>query len=84
LNHRYSRGALLSLEEAIEANSPFRNSRRGLFIFGSNGGAEAYAFDPLNKFTVVMVPFSAMGTSEAVVAGITLIDFLNILKMEGR
>ena len=75
---------LFSLEEAIVANSQFRSSRRELFIFGSNGGAEAYAFDPPNKFTVVMVPFSAMGTSEAIVLGTTLIDFLNNLKGNAR
>lgn len=71
-----------SLEETIEANVTFRNSRDGLLIFGSNGGGEAYAFDLLNSSAVVIVPFAAMGRSEAVASNQPLIEFLSLLKRE--
>ena len=52
----------------------------GLFIFGSDGGGEAYAFDIRNnEMLIVSVPFVGMGVSLARVVASNFDDFLDTL-----
>lgn len=51
----------------------------GLFLFGSNGAGEAFAFDLKNAGCFVMVPFIGMSMNDAVVTASTFDDL-----MEGR
>jgi hypothetical protein len=52
----------------------------GLFIFGSDGGGEAYAFDTRNSTMPIMsVPFVGMDLGLARPVAITFDDFLDVL-----
>lgn len=54
---------LWPVEELIELNKSYKidDYAPGLFIFGSNGGGEAYAFDTrMGIMDVVQVPFVGM------------------------
>jgi hypothetical protein len=52
--------------------------RPGLFLFGSNGGGEAYAFDTReNPWVVVQVPLIGMGdAASAIPLGGSFTEFL--------
>jgi len=49
------------IEELVELNNAYevQKNARGLFIFGSDGGGEAFAFD-LRHSSIVRVPFIGM------------------------
>lgn len=70
---------LYSTEDAIAVNSRFHEFRKKLFIFGSDGADEAYAFDPSRDWKVLMVPFSAMTRQDAVALASSLVEFLALL-----
>jgi hypothetical protein len=52
---------LLDLNEAYQV----QEYAPGIFIFGSNGGGEAYGFDTRSSMAVIQVPFVGMALSEA-------------------
>jgi hypothetical protein len=54
----------------------------GFFIFGADGGGEAFAFDArTSQMPIVSLPFVGMGPSVACVIGSTFEDFLEALFM---
>src|SRR5689334_5920854 len=48
---------LYSIQEVLQVNSILSRHAEGLFIFGSDGGGEAYVFDPANDWSVGVAPF---------------------------
>lgn len=57
------------IEKLLEYNSGYRFEEYvpGLFLFGTNGGGEAFAFDRRNEdWSIVMVPFIPLELREAV------------------
>lgn len=69
------------VEELLDLNKDYEVDKYapGLFLFGSNGAGEAFAFDLNNAGCVVMVPFIGMSLNDAVVVASTFDDL-----MEGR
>jgi len=60
---------LWRLEELIELNEAYnvQEYAKGLFLFGSDGGGEAYAFDIRSQtISIVRVPFVGMDVNLAV------------------
>lgn len=73
-------GELLELNEGYEAPKYAPD----LFLFGSNGGGEAFAFDKREQpWPIVMVPFIGMQLNEAIPAGRTFSEFLRRLAQDG-
>lgn len=69
-------------EELLKFNNDYHVpiDAPGLFIFGTNGGGEAYGFDLRNQdYTVVMIPFIGMEWDQAIMKGKTFSDFLEHL-----
>jgi hypothetical protein len=55
------------VEELLKMNKAYEAAEYapGLFLFGSNGGGAAYAFDKRSNNSIVAVPFVGMDTSLA-------------------
>jgi cell wall assembly regulator SMI1 len=73
---------LLAVEDLYEFNEGFEASRflPWLFLFGTNGGGEAYGFDLRGvSHSVVAVPMDSMEEEYAVVVGRSFSDFLQTL-----
>lgn len=73
---------LWKLGELAEMNAAYHVSEfaPGLFIFGSDGGGEAYAFDVrTSAMPIVSVPFVGMDLSLAQVVALDFNDFLATL-----
>jgi len=70
---------LYPLDEAIETNEKFREFTEELFIFGSDGGGEAYVFDPANNWKILMCTFVSMGRDDAIEIADSLPDLLRKL-----
>lgn len=67
----------LNKEYAVEEFAP------GFWIFGSDGGDTAYAFDLRGNGTaIVSLPFIGMSEDEAAPLGNTFVEFLERLKSE--
>jgi len=71
---------LYSIDEALDANSKLQAFTEGLVIFGSNGGDEAYVFDPANNWYIGMSPWIPMGRRELVPVSRTLNEFFTVLR----
>ena len=72
------------LEDLIEWNRKFEleDKAPGLFAFGGNGGAEAYAFDTITLgLPIVMVPFIGMSRKAAIFVAP---GFNSFLKMQAK
>ncbi len=72
------------LEDLIEWNRKFelQDKAPGLFAFGGNGGAEAYAFDTITLgLPIVMVPFIGMSRNAAIFVAP---GFNSFLKMQAK
>jgi hypothetical protein len=49
----------------------------GFFVFGSNGGGEAFAWDARStSFTIVAVPLIGLARKDAVVIALDFVSFL--------
>lgn len=70
---------IYALHAALETNDKFKEFTEGLFIFGSDGGGEAYVFDPINEWRILMVTFVSMGRADAVQVADNLKDFIRKL-----
>jgi len=73
---------LWRLDELTEMNKAYQVNEYapGLFIFGSDGGGEAYAFDiRTSAMPIVSVPFVGMDLSLAIVVALTFDGFLEAL-----
>jgi hypothetical protein len=69
-------------EELLELNEGYGATEYApdLFLFGSNGGGEAFAFDKREQpLPIVMVPFIGMQLDEAIPARKTFSEFLHRL-----
>jgi hypothetical protein len=70
------------LEELIEWNHAYQVNEYapGLFLFGSNGGGEAFAFD-LRKLPtkIVQIPFIVLGLEDIMEIRDSFLSFLNYL-----
>ena len=56
----------------------------GIFVFGSNGGGEGYAFDMRSpEWPVVKVPFIGMSLEDALPTASNFADFLSLLEDKG-
>jgi len=76
---------LWKLEELQQFNEEYEVSKYapGLFLIGSNGGGEAFAFDTRDAgLAVVQVPFVGMDIEYAEVLGATFTQFLQRLYEE--
>jgi cell wall assembly regulator SMI1 len=51
----------------------------GAFLFGSDGGGEAFAFDLKNQMAIVRVPFVGMKRDLAIVIAKTFAEFIDVL-----
>jgi hypothetical protein len=73
---------LWPVEELLTLNKAYdvQKYAPGLFLFGSDGGGEAYAFD-LRKSSkpIVRVPFVGMALDQAIGMGESFLDFLQTL-----
>jgi hypothetical protein len=73
---------LWPLEELIQLNSAYQVGELapGLFLFGSNGGGEAYGFDTmLGGMPIVEVPFVGMDRAYANTIASDFLKFLESL-----
>src|SRR4051794_39295703 len=73
---------LRPLGELVESNKAYHVDELapGLFIFGSNGGSEAFAFDTrTSPMPVVSVQFIGMDLEELWEWGANFTDFLDVL-----
>lgn len=73
---------LWKIEELIELNQSYQVSEYapGLFLFGSNGGGEAFAFDLRNsQVALVKIPFVGMDLRDVIEMGASFTDFLSYL-----
>jgi|ERR1044071_1191580 hypothetical protein len=70
------------LEELLELNKSYEVDKHapGLFLFGSSGGGEAYAFDTRFSMSIVQVPFVGMDLREAWHVAQTFHEFLHTLE----
>jgi hypothetical protein len=70
------------LEELLELNKAYQVNEYapGLFLFGSDGGGEAYAFDTRSSMSIVRVPFVGMGLNEVRPIAPTFSGFLEVLE----
>jgi SMI1 / KNR4 family (SUKH-1) len=69
-------GELLDINKAYEVS----DYAPGLFLFGSDGGGEAFAFDMrLSSRPIVEVPFVGMDLNLIRPKGATFYEFLNLL-----
>jgi hypothetical protein len=79
--------ALWRVEELRERNAGYEVAEvaPGLFLFGSNGGGEAFAFDTRSgQFRIVAVPFIGMGDlADAIVIATNFRAFLEALFATG-
>jgi len=75
---------IYSLQDALETNEKFKEFTEGLFIFGSDGGGEAYAFDTRNGWKIMMATFVSMGREDAVEIADTLPQFVQRLSSGPR
>jgi hypothetical protein len=79
--------ALWRVEELGERNAGYEVAEfaRGLFLFGSNGGGEAFAFDTrTGQFRIVAVPFIGMDDlADAIVIATNFRTFLEVLFTTG-
>ena len=69
-------------EELLEKNRSYqvRDYAPGLFLFGSDGGDEAFAFDMrLDSKPIVSVPFVGMKLSETLPVAENFDEFLEVL-----
>ncbi len=72
------------LEDLIDWNRKYQLDEKapGLFAFGGNGGAEAYAFDTITLgLPIVMVPFIGMSRKAAIFVAP---GFNSFLKMQAK
>jgi hypothetical protein len=70
------------VEELVQNNDDYKAQERvpGLFLFGSNGGGEAFAFDTRRASpTVVAVPFIVLCLQDAIEIAPTFAGFLQHL-----
>lgn len=73
---------LWHLEDLIEWNQKYQLKEKapGLFAFGGNGGAEAYAFDTITLgLPIVMVPFIGTSRKAAIFVAPGFNSFLKML-----
>jgi hypothetical protein len=79
--------ALWRVEELSDRNAGYEVAEfaPGLFLFGSNGGGEAFAFDTRSgQFRIVAVPFVGMGDLvDAIVIATNFRTFLEVLFTTG-
>lgn len=76
---------LWKLEELMELNKAYQvaDYAPGLFVFGSDGGGEAYAFDVRTPaMPIVSVPFVGLDWSLARAIAPTFSGFLDVLSKE--
>jgi len=73
---------LWPVESLLERNRAYEVSEYapGIFIFGSNGGGEAYGFDTRSSMSVVQVPFVGMDLKEVEQLAPSFTDFLIALE----
>jgi len=73
---------LWTLDELMEFNKAYQVPLYvpELFLFGSDGGGEAFAFNKKDKMKIVKVPFVGMDISLAQSLGSTFIEFLENLR----
>jgi len=71
----------LEFQDAVWINteSPLQNFRDGLFIFGTDGGGEAFAFDQRSQNAIVKVPFIPLIRQYAHPVGVTLRSWVEML-----
>jgi hypothetical protein len=70
------------VEDLIEHNNGYHVEQRtpGLFLFGSNGGGEAFAFDARSTPSVIVaVPFIVLDLEDAIVIAPSFTAFLQHL-----
>lgn len=73
---------LWKLSDLTEMNRAYQVAEYapGLFLFGSDGGGEAYAFDTRNsQMPIVSVPFVCMDLALARFVAVTFDNFLDVL-----
>ena len=73
---------LWRLEELLEKNDAYKVDEYapGLFLFGSDGGGEAFAFDiRSDKRPIVSVPFIPLNHSEARFLAMDFESFIHVL-----
>ena len=69
-------------EELVQSNAEreVEDYAPGLFIFGSNGGGEAFGFDTRDsRMSIVCVPFIVLDWDDALPMGSSFWEFLQIL-----
>src|SRR2546422_544384 len=66
------------IEELLELNEAYQvdDYAPGLFLFGSSGGGEAYAFDTRSSMSVVKIPFVGMDLRAALHVAPTFNTFI--------
>lgn len=76
---------LWSIEDAIKWNQDYQVDEfaPGFFIFGSDGGGEAFAFDWQSKGAVVLLPFVGMSRDGARRIATTFSSFIQRLQAGG-
>src|SRR5262249_55673802 len=72
---------LWPIEELLKLNKEYEVAEYApdLFLFGSNGGGEAYAFDKRSKHSIVAVPFVGMDVSLTQMQAPSFKDFIERL-----
>lgn len=72
---------LWTVEELLRMNKAYEVAEYapGLFLFGSNGGGEAYAFDKRSNDSIVSVPFVGMDVSLAQLRARSFQEFIEQL-----
>ncbi len=73
---------LWPIRELLESNLDYLVQERapGLFLFGTTGGGQAFAFDTRQEgMPIVMVPFDALSLEEAQPCGSTFDEFFEFL-----
>lgn len=69
------------VDELLLENEGMKAIQRGFFIFGSNGGEEAYAFELRSgAMRVVETPYDVMGLDEPTVRAQSFTEFLRYLE----
>jgi hypothetical protein len=72
---------LWPVEKLLDKNKGYGVAKYapGIFIFGSNGGGEAYGFDLRRNMTIVQVPFVGMELSAVMDMAPTFTQFISAL-----
>jgi len=75
---------IYSIDEVLDANLRFDKFREGLVIFGSDGGGEAYVFDPSDAWSIGMMPWIPAGRKELVPLARSVHGFFLVLQNNER